>query len=169
MRGVPEWGLPSAPWEEDSIPAADGSWTSPKSPSPRGHFFLPPGVFLHRSDLPETVKGNNVTLHLDQNATRRSEEDPRFWLVPLDIQILWTRICTGPETDLLCRFMEQLFSEGIQVGDDRHLARHYLSSQNLHVFDVKDIVAQPAQQRDGWETRLLVSMTFFCSGRKAAA
>lgn len=167
MRGVPEWGLPSAPWEEGVIPAADGSWVSPKSPSPRGHFFLPPGVFLHRSDLPETVQGNNITLHQDQNAARRSEDDPRFWLVPVDIQILWTRVCTGPETDLLCRFMEQLFSEGFLAADGlRHQARHYLSSEHLHVFDVREIVGQPVQQRDGWETRLLVSMTFLCCGRK---
>jgi hypothetical protein len=167
MRGVPDYGLTSPSWAP-TIPDEDGIWTSPQTGAPAAHFFLPQHTFLYRSDLPDEARGNAITLHIPADSTRRAEDDPRYWLIPVEIQILWMRQLTGPDTDILSRFLEQLFSEGFTSPTDgtHAAARHYLSSEDLHIFDIRDIKSQPIKQSDGWKTSLTLSLTYLCAARR---
>jgi hypothetical protein len=157
MGGVPAYGLTSP------------TWTDIAEPAPSGHFFLPAGTRVYRSDLPDSAKGNYLTVHQSENATRRAEDDPRYWLLPFEIKVLWMRQLTDDQTSLLSQFLEQFFSVGFAEGSVIHQAKHYLSSTDFHVFDIRDITVEPITQNDGWRTALTVNFTLFCAGKHTPA
>lgn len=154
MGGLPSLGLPTP------------TWTDPLLPAPPNHYFLPPGTRLYRSDLPDDVLGHALLLHQEKEATRLHDDDPRYWAIPLQLRLLYTRQLTSAETDTLLRFLEQFFTIGFRSPDDDqlHHARHYLTTATLHVHRITAVSAAPYAQTDGWSTALSLLLTLHCSG-----
>lgn len=154
MSGLPALGLTSP------------TWSDPAAPAPTAHYFLPPGTRLYRADLPDDVRGHALILDQAKAATRLYDDDPRYWAVPLQLRLLYTRQLTGPQTDTLLRFLEQFFSVGFRdpATAQLHHARHYLTTADLHVHRITDVTAAPYAQADGWSTALTLLLTLHCSG-----
>jgi len=164
QHGLPDLDLPSPAWDLSTAPSGDGYYRQPTNPAPFGHWLLPEGEHLYRADLPETVRGNHLILETPDKETRLEPNDPRYWLVPCRVRVLWIRQAAPADADAFLRFLEMFLTVGFKSpGGDLHHARHYLSGPGFHVWHIRDIQTLPVlATEDGWKTSQDINFTLLC-------
>lgn len=160
-------GYSSPAWDPETAPDAQGIYHSPASPAPAGHWLGMDGMRLLRSDLPDTATGNFIILDAPEKSTRLSEDNPRLHLVPIRLRARWSSPLTPDDADFFLQLLTQILTTGLPElpGEETlyHLAPHYLSNPDFHVWEIRDVqTAPPMLMEENWHTVRDLTFTLTC-------
>ena len=147
---------------------ASPAWTTPdKTPAPANHWMLPVGCRLYRYDEPDTLTPPAVLIAQAESTNRRTDHDARYWVVPIYLGIIWTRITTRAEAEGIRRRLERLFGIGVQDGATVRPITALLTTDDVQTHFCRNVTVDYLKLEDN-RPKFEVNVTYFASGKYTA-